>query len=104
MLAPSPGDPRVAVAGDSIGARSSALVDDLPRQASGPGLFDSGGLVDDDELLGVPYRFGEVFRDGADAFLVAIGAGQIGKVNVGIGDSEIESFSKLQRFVLKRFT
>lgn len=95
-----PGDAGVVCGGATYGAETGEIVDFFTGGGSGESGSEIGGLVDDDEELGVADGGVEVIGDEAgdegDALedVLAIGAGELGEMDMGIVDFELEAFAE----------
>ena len=90
----------VVCGGATYGAEASEIVDFFTGGGSGESGSEIRGLVDDDEELGIADGGVEVIGDEAgdegDALedVLAIGAGELGEMDMGIVDFELEAFAE----------
>ena len=90
----------VVCGGATYGAEASEIVDFFTRGGGGESGSEIRGLVDDDEELGIADGGVEVIGDEAgdegDALedVLAIGAGELGEMDMGIVDFELEAFAE----------
>ena len=90
----------VVCGGATYGAEASEIVDFFTGGGSGESGSEIRGLVDDDEELGIADGGVEVIGDEAgdegDALedVLAIGAGELGEMDMGIVDFELETFAE----------
>ena len=95
-----PGNAGVVCGGATYGAEASEIVDFFTGGGGGESGSEIGGLVDDDEELGIADGGVEVIGDEAgdegDALedVLAIGAGELGEMDMGIVDFELEAFAE----------
>ena len=95
-----PGNAGVVCGGATYGAEASEIVDFFTGGGSGESGSEIRGLVDDDEELGIADGGVEVIGDEAgdegDALedVLAIGAGELGEMDMGIVDFELETFAE----------
>ena len=90
----------VVCGGATYGTEASEIVDFFTGGGSGESGSEIRGLVDDDEELGIADGGVEVIGDEAgdegDALedVLAIGAGELGEMDMGIVDFELEAFAE----------